>query len=108
MLKRTAHELIVQERIDPRTGILAPADRTPEKLVTDNPYPGGAMIVIRSGPQIDHALDRATANTNDGESDYPGMTYEDGLIAMHGWLTDPGIDHPFEEDIYRGDSKEDL
>jgi hypothetical protein len=62
--------------------------------------------MIRSQSEIDHVLDRATQNTNDGESEYPGMTYEDGLIAMHGWLTDPEIGHPFEEDIYRDNAED--
>lgn len=33
----------------------------------------------------------------DGFSVYPGMTYEQGIMAAIKWLTEPDADNPFDD-----------
>jgi len=40
-----------------------------------------------SPDQIDEVLNECTEHTNAGTSKYPGMSYEDGVLAGIRWMT---------------------
>lgn len=39
--------------------------------------------IIRTEQQINEQLDKASENINNGHSEYPDMTYEQGMKAMY-------------------------
>jgi hypothetical protein len=51
--------------------------------------------IVRTKKEIDEVLDKVSAANSNG-SEYPGMTYEQGIEAMWMWLTGETDDNPFE------------
>lgn len=52
--------------------------------------------IVRTDAEIDEQLNIAADGINDG-SQYPGMSYEDGIQAFADWLFGYTNDKPFEE-----------
>lgn len=52
------------------------------------------VTITRTREQIDEILDRCRETEESGLSEYPNMTYEEGIRAMFDWLE--GGDHPFD------------
>lgn len=52
--------------------------------------------IVRTDAEIDEQLNIAADGINDG-SQYPGMSYEDGIQAFADWLFGDINDKPFEE-----------
>lgn len=52
------------------------------------------MDIIRTDKEIDELMNRCIESENTGASEYPGMTYEQGIKAAIEWLE--GGYHPFE------------
>lgn len=52
------------------------------------------MIVKRTDEEVNELLNRCSEAEENGESAYPGMTYEQGIKAMAEWLE--GGDYPFD------------
>lgn len=50
--------------------------------------------IIRNQKEIDTVINRCA--DNDGVSEYPGMTYEQGVLAMYRWLTEDDADPVFD------------
>ena len=44
--------------------------------------------IRRTQKEIDDVLNRASEYSNEGETKFWGMSYEDGLEAMYDWLTE--------------------
>ena len=53
--------------------------------------------VVRSDDKVDALIDRCIKNKYD-KSEYPGMSYEEGIIAAIEWLTGECDDYPFDEE----------
>lgn len=51
----------------------------------------------RTPDEIDEAKNAAWDSKNDNVSKYPGMSYEDGVIAALDWITGDVDEHPMEE-----------
>lgn len=51
--------------------------------------------IIRTKNEIQAVLEEADNGINEG-SQYPGMSYEEGIKVMYEWLTEPGTENPFE------------
>lgn len=47
--------------------------------------------------QLDDALNTAYENKDEMGSKWPGMSYEDGVIATIEWVKGDRAEHPFEE-----------
>jgi len=54
-------------------------------------------MVKRSRSEIDNCRDMAGRAIDEG-SKYPGMSYEEGVLAALEWVTGDVDDHPMEED----------
>lgn len=52
--------------------------------------------IKRSDTEIDEVLNQAWDYIEAG-SRYPGMTYEEGVIAVVDWLFEETVDPPFED-----------
>lgn len=52
--------------------------------------------IVRTDAEIDEQLNIAADGINDG-SQYPSMSYEDGIQAFADWLFGDTNDKPFEE-----------
>lgn len=52
--------------------------------------------IVRSKQEIEEVMDRCFKAESEGSA-YPGMTYEQGIMAVIDWLTDPTQDPPFDE-----------
>jgi hypothetical protein len=52
------------------------------------------LTVRRSQRAIDRVLQRASHASNAEVTGYPGMSYEDGVLAMYWWLTGTQDDPP--------------
>lgn len=53
--------------------------------------------VERSNEEIDELLNRCADAESDGKSQYPGMTYEQGMLAGIEWLLGVTDEPPFED-----------
>lgn len=51
--------------------------------------------IVRTDDEINDVLNQAADGINDG-SQYPGMSYEDGIQAFADWLFGDTNDKPFE------------
>lgn len=54
-------------------------------------------IVMPGDKEIDEVLNRCADAENDGRSEYPGMTYEQGLRVGIEWVLGIGDEPPFED-----------
>lgn len=52
--------------------------------------------IVRTDAEIDEQLNIAADGIND-DSQYPGMSYEDGIQAFADWLFGDTDEKPFEE-----------
>lgn len=52
--------------------------------------------LVRSETEIDNVYDSAMQANSNG-SKFPGMTYEDGIIAMLEWLVGERDEEPMED-----------
>lgn len=52
--------------------------------------------IVRTDDEINDVLNQAADGINDG-SQYPGMSYEDGIQAFALWVFGDTDDKPFEE-----------
>lgn len=55
------------------------------------------MEVVRTEEEIDEQLNKAQAIIDEGGSPFFGMSYEDGIVAMHEWLTGLHDDAPMDQ-----------
>ncbi len=55
-------------------------------------------IPYLDGPTVDKVLNAAHSQRNEGGSRFPGMSYEDGLIAAIEWLRGDTDDYPYPEE----------
>ena len=46
-----------------------------------------ARRIVRTDDEIDKIIRRCAKSENDGSSDFPAMTYEQGVAAATEWLT---------------------
>lgn len=53
--------------------------------------------VVRSSEEIDKVMAKALKSEETGQSVYPGMTYEQGVVAAIDWLTQEGQEVPFDD-----------
>jgi hypothetical protein len=53
--------------------------------------------VKRTREEVAGVINKTWDSTNSGVSQYPGMSYEEGVRAGIGWLLGETDDHPFEE-----------
>lgn len=51
--------------------------------------------IVRTEKEIEAQIQKAEDASNDG-SMYPGMSYEEGMLAMYQWLTGEVEDKPLE------------
>ena len=54
------------------------------------------MNVVRKEDEVNTLLDRCMMAEETGNSEYPGMSYEQGIKAGIEWLTSRKADHPLE------------
>lgn len=54
------------------------------------------LIIVRVEKQIEEQIQKAEDTQH--SSKYPGMSYEQGVIAMYEWLTGETDDLPLEDD----------
>ncbi len=52
--------------------------------------------IVRTEKEIDMMLNRCVDNIDEGTSESPGMSYEQGIIAAYEWLTGQTNDYPFD------------
>lgn len=52
--------------------------------------------INRTQKEIDDLLNRCVDSENEGSSEYPGMTYEQGIRAGIEWLLGETNDYPFD------------
>ena len=52
--------------------------------------------IVRSRVEIDKVLNWASGSENSGETHFPGMSYESGLLSMYEWLVGDIDDNPME------------
>lgn len=55
------------------------------------------MLIIRTEKEIDEVYEEAMNTEAVGKSNFPGMTYEQGIIALYDWLTRPNSANPMED-----------
>lgn len=55
------------------------------------------MEIVRTEQEIWDLLNQCADAENDGVSNYPGMTYEQGIKAAIEWITGDTEDHPINE-----------
>lgn len=53
------------------------------------------MIIVRTDAQINDLMNRCAQMEDMGYSEYPGMSYEQGIKAALEWLE--GADHPMDQ-----------
>lgn len=53
--------------------------------------------IIRKPEIIDELLNMCSERENEGGSKFPGMTYEQGILAAINWLTWENEPHPLED-----------
>ena len=53
--------------------------------------------LIRTDDSIDDLLNQCSEAEENGTSQFPGMTYEQGIQAAIRWLTDNSEAHPLED-----------
>lgn len=53
--------------------------------------------IVRSQAEIDDQLNMAAECLETGRSKYPGMKFEEGVMAMYDWLVGNGADAPMED-----------
>jgi len=53
---------------------------------------------MRTKQEIEDEVDRAYDMISDGGSKWPGMSYEDGVIAALLWVLETNGDRPMDED----------
>lgn len=51
--------------------------------------------IVRTEEEINKVLDKAIEGINEG-SEYPGMSYEEGIQVMYDWLVGNIDENPFE------------
>ena len=75
-----------------------PPEQTPGKEPTKEPERRQTMSyeIKRTDAEINEQLNKAADGINDG-SQYPGMSYEDGIQAFADWLFGDSNEKPFEE-----------
>ena len=54
-------------------------------------------IEIADHQEIDDVINECTEQENKGGSRWPGMTYEQGVLAAIRWLIGETEDHPLDE-----------
>lgn len=52
---------------------------------------------MRQQSEIDDVIGRATEGMEEGGSRFPGMSYEEGVLAALDWVTGNADDDPMEE-----------
>jgi hypothetical protein len=57
-----------------------------------------AYKIAQDGGEIDELHDECVHAESLGETKYPGMTYEQGVLAAIRWLTDADADHPLKDE----------
>ncbi len=55
------------------------------------------MAKERTEEEIDQCLDLISESIDEGYSNFPGMTYEEGVKAAILWVTGETDEHPTEE-----------
>jgi len=55
------------------------------------------MEVTRTETEIDEQLNKAQQFIDEGGSPFFGMSYEEGIVAMHDWLTDIDAHAPMDQ-----------
>jgi hypothetical protein len=53
------------------------------------------MKIIRTDEEIESIYEQARQGEANG-SKFPGMSYEEGIVALLDWLTTPGSDSPLD------------
>lgn len=53
----------------------------------ENPAPDPVAAIVRTQEEIDIVLTTIESYIESESTDYPDMTYEDGLRTMYNWLT---------------------
>jgi hypothetical protein len=61
-------------------------------------YKETKMKLVRTDEAIDDQIGELFAMIDQGKSRYPGMTYEEGAIAMYDWLCGNLEDKPMEDE----------
>lgn len=56
-----------------------------------------AYQVVRSTEEVDDTLNKAQEQEDEGGSAWPGMTYEQGVVAAIMWLTGVSSEDPMAE-----------
>jgi len=54
-------------------------------------------VIVRPQEEIDDLINRCFDAENNGDSKYPGMTYEQGIKDGMLWLTDEDEPNPLED-----------
>ena len=54
--------------------------------------------IVREEKEIDDLLNDCIDATNEGNSKYPGMSFEEGVQYAIEWLTDKEKPHPLKEE----------
>ena len=53
-------------------------------------------VIVRDVGEVEKLIQRALFAESEG-SVYPGMSYEQGIVAAIDWLTDEQQEYPFDE-----------
>lgn len=53
-------------------------------------------VIVRDVGEVEELMQRALGAESEG-SVYPGMSYEQGIVAAIDWLTDEQQEYPFDE-----------
>lgn len=56
-----------------------------------------AYTVVRSSDEVDDTLNRAQEQEDGGGSAWPGMTYEQGVVAAIMWITGQTSENPMDD-----------
>lgn len=53
-------------------------------------------MIVRNKQEIEAVLQKAEDTLETGESNFAGMTYEEGMLAFHNWLVGNCDENPFD------------
>ena len=53
--------------------------------------------IVRSDKEIDDLMNKVMDAKDTGHNPFFGMTYADGIYEAISWLTEEGLDNPWEE-----------
>lgn len=56
------------------------------------------MLIVRTKTEVDDAVRRCETQIAEGGSKYPGMSFEEGCVAMFKWLTGESDNHPYKDE----------